>query len=48
MFTIDNDIGIETLDLFIDDFFTKCHIFDEIEDEIPELILIEESMHMDT
>ena len=48
MFTIDKDIEIETLDLFVDDFFTKCHIFDEIEDEIPELILIEESMHMDT
>ena len=48
MSTIDKDIEIETLDLFIDDFFDKCHIFDEIEDEIPEPILIEETIHMDT
>ena len=31
----DEDIEIKTLEIFIDDFFDKCHFFDEILDTIP-------------
>ena len=30
VFSKDKDIEMETLELFIDNFFDKCHIFDEI------------------
>ena len=46
VFTKDKYIEIETLELFIDDFFDKCHVFDDILDEILDPILIEESMHI--
>ena len=35
VFTKDKDIEMKTLELFIDEFFNKCHIFDEILDTIP-------------
>ena len=46
IYSKDKDIEIETLELFIDDFFNKQHIFDDILDEILDPILIEESMHI--
>ena len=46
IYSKDKDIEIETLELFIDDFFNKQHIFDDILDEILDPILIEESMNI--
>ena len=46
IYSKDKDIEIETLELFIDDFFIKQHIFDDIFDEILDPILIEESMNI--